>query len=423
MSDWRRLLLAGLALACSNPPDDERAWSLNEQRRLVSARDVIAPTRAQDFAVYAPLGLQRDRLALSSAGTLQIGTGAEVVAVSGSDALGVVSALGRVDVEARAHVGALYGLGSELVLEPFVRVAGYVKTFGASRGTEMTQPRAEELRVESDLVEQLSWSVQFLPSTAHATGSPQGRAVPPGRYASLSVGADESATLSAGSYHFERLEIARGGQLRLHNVGDPLYIWVRDRLILRGALREATVLGNVLWGYGGVESPALETELRGTLVAPRARIVVRKTLRPHSGAFFARDILVERGALLEQRPFVINQSPPAELAEVCLQCGELATRTRRSCCSEGVERRAFARAQASACLAECEQQAGSRSSGCRDGCNDLAAPASAVALSSSCERDVLSRYTACLMGYAFRPASCGAGGETVLKLTNCSVEE
>jgi hypothetical protein len=309
------MALAVLFFACGRSPDDDMPWGLPETRRVVTTLQAVPTlTDAEGaFAVLVPLGLDRQRLALSAAEDLVLGRGATVSKPTLNPHLvrhGVVSSMGDLTIEGDVAVGAAYALGKRPPrVEGGAVVDGYVRCTGEDDQIGPGTVRLGVLKGQKTAIEVFTWRVEFPPETR---GSRFSRAedtavsrVEPGAYSDVMVGAGSRAAIRTGTYFVNRLQVDDGGTLEIDNTNGPVYVWVRDAFEMHGTMQEDFPDGNVLFGYAG-SKPVAMAAFRGTLVAPAASLVLQAGPSGNSGAFFASRIVVEPHGVVEHRPFVLG---------------------------------------------------------------------------------------------------------------------
>jgi hypothetical protein len=123
----------------------------------------------------------------------------------------------------------------------------------------------------------------------------------PEAYGKLKVEAGSKLFLRSGTYFFETLEMASGSQLVLESAGGLVEIYVDSTLSFSGAV--SGLGGNkphLLMAYLGNTSASVSGEFRGVVVAPEAELLVGQG--QHTGALFAKAIIVSDGASIEQEP-------------------------------------------------------------------------------------------------------------------------
>src|SRR5690606_36090082 len=125
-------------------------------------------------------------------------------------------------------------------------------------------------------IESFQWHINFPelgPSvTVHQTERPS--PITPGGYEDLQLLPRARAKLTAGTYHFNRLRIERDAVLEIHDSSGPVYLWVMNELKIFGTIRTVLLEPNVLVGYLGAGELLLSYPFLGTLVAPRATLVL-----------------------------------------------------------------------------------------------------------------------------------------------------
>jgi hypothetical protein len=318
-----------LVLASCAGRDLDQSWNLHEARTSPAAVHVDdADAEAGDFVVTVPLGVARDAITLAARESLTIGERARIVELdrtSGVPRFGLVSAAGALRMGADSEAGSVYSLGpTSPTFDRGVWLHGYLRA-AASVDREGWRADQGALDRAPDGLEEFVWHIDFPRDATRERVSHDGDesdlAVAPGAYDSLTAEPGSTMVLSAGAYVLRSLTVKPDADLIVDNTNGPVYIWVRDRLSLEGNVVDLSMRPTLLFGYAGKEAPRLASRFRGTLVAPNSRVTLPATSEPHGGAFFARDIVVAEGAVIEHRTFVFEPSegpPPAAVCGACI---------------------------------------------------------------------------------------------------------
>jgi hypothetical protein len=163
----------------------------------------------------------------------------------------------------------------------------------------------------------------------------------------------------------------------------------------------------VLVGYAGAGSPRLAARFRGTLVAPHATVRLPATPEPHGGAFFAKDIVVADGAVIEHRAFAAEPSTAAP-AVVCAACLVEQSAFIRACADRRDRRARQHAGEAAASVARCERNGEPRAAGCKADCDARLTREAAFARAQAdgCEEDAHQALTRCEHAAAYRAGVC-----------------
>ena len=153
-----------------------------------------------------------------------------------------------------------------------------------------------------------AWNI-VLPATNHgdvAINPHQAFAVTPGLYGSVTLKPNATLTLTPGVYIFHDLDIAPGASVQVSGSGsDPTFIYLIATLGYNGPILAS---GDLLLGFAGSQQVVLKAPFHGTLVATAASLILDQIgAEHHSGAFFASDIQVRPGVVVEHHAFDWNQ--------------------------------------------------------------------------------------------------------------------
>jgi hypothetical protein len=307
-------LMGTLAIAhCHLGVDEEQPWNLGERRQVLEAARAVprSPLEAGEFEIFAPLGIEAQKLALAARDALTVRRGALVQGIS--------SSLGTVSVETGARLGHLYALGeSAPVLGERAALSGYLRLRPEHEMT-LVKPRLGIARA-APVAERFEWQVAFPSAQAPACmpePSAQTVALEPNGYGELVIGAGVTVALRSGHYFFTSLSLREGGRLEFDNMAGPIYVWIDRALEVAGRVMPDIPHGNVLFGYGGSAPVGLQG-FDGTLVAPAAEVRVHAGI-PSIGAIFAARIVLEAAAVFTHRPFEVAP-PEADIIAICQHC-------------------------------------------------------------------------------------------------------
>jgi hypothetical protein len=201
----------------------------------------------------------------------------------GPDAtVGEVWGDGTVTVAARSHV------------EGFIRSAGTI-TIDPTASTDLPPQPSSPFLVGLAL----TVTVTF-PATNQGDRTASGATpltLPPGAYGQVTVAAGGTLILGAGTYFFETLTVASGGDLRLDAAG-PIQLNIRTGLTFQGRQRFS-------WGgpsdltvvYLGTANLTLGASLAGRILAPNAQLTLGTAgaQATFTGQFFAQSLAVASG--------------------------------------------------------------------------------------------------------------------------------
>jgi hypothetical protein len=129
------------------------------------------------------------------------------------------------------------------------------------------------------------------------------RTIAPGSFGEVSLKNGSILTLRAGTYYFRVLQLETGSKIVLADPG-AVTVFVDTSFTHRGTIVAAGGGDPQLFlGYFGQNSGFIESSFAGTVLAPRAELVLGNsastTLR---GVFFARRILVRAGVTVAFDP-------------------------------------------------------------------------------------------------------------------------
>jgi hypothetical protein len=130
----------------------------------------------------------------------------------------------------------------------------------------------------------------------------------PGSYGAVHVYSRSTLTLTGGDYFFESLMLEPQAALILDSRAKPVRIYVKSSFVYRGQILDQ--LGGtprLLVAYFGTSDGIVEAPFDGTIVAPKAKIVLSSVA--HAGAFYANNIDVQAGATILHVPLAVTWTP------------------------------------------------------------------------------------------------------------------
>jgi len=210
-------------------------------------------------------------------------------------ALAASSGSATTSVGVEAQIGNLRSVGP-VSLKDRARAFGSVLSAGAitlGNGASISGTTTANARPDVDTL--AAFSVTF-PAPGQAVNLEPGttRSLAPGSYGALVAKADSVVYLDAGDYFFQSFDLESKALLALPPSG-VTRIYVKDLLIFRGTIiGEPSVNSKLLLAYFGTADSFIESSFEGTLVAPKAKLVLGALI--HYGAFYGRELDVQAGA-------------------------------------------------------------------------------------------------------------------------------
>jgi hypothetical protein len=154
-----------------------------------------------------------------------------------------------------------------------------------------------------------SFSVTFPTAGAAVTlAVNEQRAIAPGSHGAVTLNTASVLFLRSGDYYFTSLDVQPQSVLVLDDSAGPVRIYVKSSLIFRGSAQNSLgAAPDFLLAYMGTTAATIESAFDGTIVAPNATITLGSVA--HSGAFYAKELVVQAGAKITYVTPVVNWSP------------------------------------------------------------------------------------------------------------------
>ena len=262
------------------------------------------------IVVRFPRGLVLKDVALAADGGLRLGSGVTIKPGKRSPATIANAGRGQTQVGANSQTASIVSVGS-VVLHNQSQVAGEVTTAG-----KLTRPSS--VRVSGAVSElallqpstERRWSVQF-PATNSGdviVASGAVRNLAEGSYRHVLVKAGAKLDLSRGEFFVQSLEIEAKGQLVQHGYAfSPAVIYSAGKVNLKGDVTSAKDSGpNLLLVALGSDPVVVERAFTGTLMAPRARLILGAGGAVVQGQVYAHDIEIRPGTAITAAPFPLD---------------------------------------------------------------------------------------------------------------------
>jgi hypothetical protein len=305
-ADWARrsgCVMGLLLVACGGA--DVGAGSAVEASTGVETEAVTTPT---PFTITLPHGLSPGSVAAGATEALILEDRAKIVRVDGSfaAATSVGTVTTTIGVDARtgnlvskpsvtlrgANTATLFNVNGDATTGGTVTIQNHARVSGTT--TAQATITSDDF-TRSVVIPAAGQPVTLSPNTS--------RTLQPGSFAVVHAYQGATLTLNAGTYYFSSLQLEPGSKVVLKDDVSPVNIYLRDTLMYKGVFTETatgSLVGNVLVGALGTADITIETPYLGTLIAPKAKVVVRSNASgPHKGAFYGRRVELSPDAVLE----------------------------------------------------------------------------------------------------------------------------
>lgn len=292
---------AALLLSCSAKPDSDVAklqTSLGQQTT---------------FTLSAPNGMSPLAPALESANSLTVGAFAKVNPSAPVVAMG---ATGTTRIDPDAKLNDLWSRGPA-DLRDRVTINGWVhaKTLTLGNNVNVNPAKIDRSPV-FDPVAKLSWVVTFPSTTPQdvTLSNPAKISIVPGYYGNVLFNSTTAElTLQSGTYYIDSLTLNSTGKVWLDQANGPVIIYVKQVNAFRGAFAALDGSSPDLFvGYTGANQLFVETNFKGSIVAPNAKLTLRSVSSPHVGFFAGKDVELDANAVVSYgtpNPILVASGP------------------------------------------------------------------------------------------------------------------
>lgn len=298
----KRSLLNGTAMLCV---DD--SWHFSTRWFLylfavlyffcfVSTSISSAAPGPQDYAVTlrSPYGTNIFDFTLLTENAIDLGPQASVTRANGSPALLASVQSGGVTLQPDALAGRIYSTSS-VSLKPHAHLLGGIDSPSVKLAPNSVVDGTINKSAKLTPLEQITFSVKFPSANAgnikilpHKT-----RQLDPARYGEIQVSAGAKLVLKSGTYYAEQFKLQPGALVEVNQQNGPTYVFIRQSARLSGDVSFIPDYYGFFLLQIGSASIDVDTAFQGVLVAPWARLNIKKADRPHRGVFFAQSIVVK----------------------------------------------------------------------------------------------------------------------------------
>lgn len=270
------------------------------------------------YAIELPADLTLSALAVSG-GQLEIGDRASIKTSAGEYA--PVGSVGpaTLNVGADAKTGRIVSK-SDVFLRERAEVHGALVTAGVvqkQNGTTVTGTVKER---QSVVTRTLRRRADFGARTGGISLEPNVKRVQPvapGNYATLTLKTGSEATLIAGEYFFDEINIEPGAKLFIDNTGGTTYVLSNRLTNVKGNIAgKSGGYPALLLSYLGTTEALISAAFRGSIVAPNGTLHLAPVAgNSHQGTFIAKKVVVAADTAIVQRPIpwvdmVVSVSKP-----------------------------------------------------------------------------------------------------------------
>ena len=300
-STKHRLALGSLALLLAAGVSACGRSGSGDDTTTTRAAALTGPTT---FVIPLPPKVGISTVAVAANDTLLIDDWASVSTAAGAAATIANMGTNQTNLGVTSHVGNVWSVGPVTLRDRAV-VTGFVRTQGSvTRGSNTVVTGAVVSNTLLTPPDTVSWTVTFPPSNGgNVVLQPsQNRTLVPGSYGTVSIASRAKLTLSSGTYFFQSFDLEPTAALTLNDANGPIVLYVANSIIFRGVAADArNDASNILIGFAGTASVAIEAPFDGTLVAPNASVTVGSM--SHKGAFFAKHLELYPDAVVVQHTF------------------------------------------------------------------------------------------------------------------------
>src|SRR6185312_15651327 len=296
------LALVNVSLSSCSRDGSAPPEQLDQARSSLTT--VTPPPASALLTIAVPAGVVPTDVAIGATRTLRLDDRTKIVERSGAPAtaanvgtqltdVGVQAQVGKlltqapVNVHDRAQIRGGIQAASSVVIGNQVQITG-----GINRGAVLLPPDTSASR-SVVLSGASSGDVSLEPG--------QTKSIDPGTYGAVTVKSGSTLKVMTGSYVLGGLDLEPQSNFVADTTTGPVRITVKSGLIFRGTVTTIGGAGtaDIVIGYLGTDTVAIEAPFLGTLIAPQGGIRLATVPSPgHRGSFFAQDVEVSPDVVL-----------------------------------------------------------------------------------------------------------------------------
>lgn len=280
------VLLAGCAQAgdgAPNPKDSVRTLKL-------------AVVQPQTVSFSLPGGLDMQDVAVAATTSLTLTDRVQLLGPSGTFANASSTGTGTTTFGNGNKVGSIVSIPSVTLGTP-TTVSGSITSSGSVSGAPAGVPVNAPTPLSKSVY---SWTVPFDSSTTDIAVNGGAQTLSAGSYRNINVNGG-TLTLQPGTYYVERLNMYFGANVVISNSTAPVVLYVRTGLTFQSNVTSTT--NNLLLVYLGATATAIESPLKGTVVAPNASLRLGVGNTVHTGQLFGKALQLDPDVKLNLVPF------------------------------------------------------------------------------------------------------------------------
>ena len=258
------------------------------------------PARGRKTAIWMPGGVSPESVSVAASGVLSLGSGANandglVNLGQWETTLGTSASSGGIWSEAATALGNSARVAGSVLSHSTVTSGTQVQVTGSIVQNTALNPSVPTV-----------WLPLFPTDNAGAVtvAANTVKDLAPGDYGAVTLGAGATLSLKNGTYTFDSFSSSAGSTVLTTAKDTQLLVHIREGFLVRGRVtRSSDSNRGVLFTYQGKGAIALTQPFQGTLAAPFASLQLAATTEPHRGAFFAKNVALAPGAVVQHVPF------------------------------------------------------------------------------------------------------------------------
>jgi hypothetical protein len=299
----------GLACGCATPAEKASNSTAAEESVATSTAAVVeavVPTAQMVLTYTIPQARDTSKIAVAANGVLTLGNDVTVLDAAGGAAQLTSTGAGQSNFSTNIRIGELWNQGN-LFLAVGDNIQGNVYLGGALSPTPQVNVTTGPIKYGKFATQSVSRTVNFptqLVTLKEFAANTAEQKLAPGAYQYGNIRPQAKVVLSSGTYYFDSFTLESGATLILDQSNGPISIYVKSSLMFKGTteIRDGGP-ATFLMGYFGQSEVSMEGALAGTLIAPNAKVTLRRTTQAHRGSVVGRDVEIQASAALTYIPY------------------------------------------------------------------------------------------------------------------------
>jgi|GEM_PF-5403070 len=205
-------------------------------------------------------------------------------------------------IDADAQVGSIVSIDN-IDVGDRVNVNGSLYAPSLSFGNNVIVSGNHIIDESIRMPRETNFQVVFPPAAITSVWTEPGsvKSLSPGRYGVVRIAPNSTLHMKSGAYYFEQLNLEDSSHLVLNDSNGPIFVYAKSVTSIRCTIEnERGTVPEWLLFYTGEQELNLERSFHGTLLAPKASVILHAA--HHIGSFYAHALKIEANAKITHMP-------------------------------------------------------------------------------------------------------------------------